>query len=133
METVFTRIRDKQIPACWIYEDDQCFVILDHNPIVKGHCLVISKDPTPTLAETPDARLAHMILVAKKVDAKLRACLNCDATNIVINNGPAAGQEVPHLHIHVIPRYQSSSLAISFTHEPYKPGEMADLEGRLKL
>ena len=105
MATVFEMIRDGEIPSVKIYEDDLCFVILDLAPVNKGHALVISKVPAPTFTDVEDATLHHMINIAKKVDGKMREKLGADGTNIMINNGPASGQEVPHLHIHVIPRY----------------------------
>ncbi len=65
---------------------------------------------------------------SKKTDIKLRKVLNCDATNIIINNGKEAGQEVPHLHIHIIPRYSDDNLKLSFNHESYKKDEMKKLK-----
>ena len=104
MATVFEMIRDGEIPSVKIYEDDLCFVILDLSPVNKGHALVISKVAAPTFTEVEDSTLHHMVNIAKKVDAKMREKLGAEGTNIMINNGPASGQEVPHLHIHVIPR-----------------------------
>lgn len=64
--------------------------------------------------------------VAKRADAKLREVLHCDATNLIINNGKASGQEVPHLHLHVIPRWESDKKNIHLQKETYTDGEMAE-------
>ena len=75
-----------------------------------------------------------MINVAKKVDGKMREVLKADGTNIMINNGPASGQEVPHLHIHVIPRFSGDGKTFVFpSKEKYEEGEMAKYGEILKI
>ena len=133
METIFTKIRQGVIPSTKIYEDDICFVILDINPVKKGHALVIASEPYPNLAACPDDVLSHMISVAKKIDARQRAVLGNDGSNIIINNDPASGQEVPHIHIHVIPRFTGDGRKHFQDHDSYADGEMAEIGARLKL
>lgn len=82
-ETLFTKIAEGKIPSVKLYEDNICFVILDINPIVKGHALVIAREPYPNMASTPESVLEHMILIARKVDGKLREQLHCDGTNVL--------------------------------------------------
>lgn len=133
METLFTKIRDGEIPSVKLYSDDNCFVIMDINPIKKGHALVIANDPYKNIAETPEEVLKHMICVAKKIEAKMTEVLKCDGSNIIINNNPASGQEVPHLHIHVIPRYNNDGQKFGFEHEKYAENEMAEFGKKLKI
>ena len=133
METIFTKIRQGVIPSTKLYEDDICFVILDINPVKKGHALVIASEPYPNLAACPDDVLSHMISVAKKIDARQRAVLGNDGSNIIINNDPASGQEVPHIHIHVIPRFTGDGRKHFQDHDSYADGEMAEIGARLKL
>ena len=68
MDTIFTKIEKGEIPSTKIYEDDICFVIMDINPVKKGHCLVISRKPYPNMASCPDEVLTHLVLVAKKIE-----------------------------------------------------------------
>lgn len=134
MATVFEMIRDGQIPSVKLYEDDMCFVILDLSPVNKGHALVISKQAVPTFTRVDNDVLHHMIDIAKLVDRKMKEVLHTDGTNIMINNGPASGQEVPHLHIHVIPRYKGDGKTHVFpSKEKYEEGEMAKYGEMLKL
>ena len=133
MKTVFEMIRDGEIPSVKLYEDDVCFVILDINPISKGHSLVISKEVYPCFTDAPLSTLGHMMEVASRVDAKLRSVLGAEGTNILINNGPAAGQEVPHLHIHVIPRYSGDGKNFIPSKDSYKDSEMAEFGAKLCL
>lgn len=131
METLFTKIIEGKIPSVPLYRDQECLVILDIAPVNKGHVLVISTSPYPTIGSCPPATLAHLMAVVQKVDDVLRSRLGAEATNIVINNGPAAGQEVPHLHIHVIPRYRDDGKHLIFEKEKYQEREMALLGEKL--
>lgn len=131
MKTIFEKIIAGEIPCVKIHENSDCIVILDINPVKKGHSLVISKKPYPLISDCPNEELTKLMETVKLVDQKLRSVLNCDATNVIINNGPAAGQEVPHLHIHIIPRYKDDKLKQKFPHEAYEDDEMSNLGNKL--
>lgn len=133
METIFSRIIDGKIPATLLHSDDHCIAILDIAPVNKGHALVISRTPYPTIGDCPSEVLGHMMDVARRLDERMRAELHADATNIIINNGPAAGQEVPHLHVHIIPRYFQDGKKFTPQKESYAEGEMSDYGGKLTL
>ena len=124
MATVFEMIIEGKIPSTKLYEDDRCIVILDINPIAKGHALVISKKPYETFTAVGKPTLDHMMDIARRLDAKMREVLKADGTNIMINNSPASGQEVPHLHIHVIPRKSGDGKTPHFSKESYEDGEI---------
>jgi len=133
MDTVFSKIRDGIIPSTMLYKDDKCFVILDINPISKGHALVISNEPYANLQEIPEDVLQHLIVIAKKVEKKMIETLHCDGSNILENNNPASGQEIPHFHIHVIPRYNNDGQKFGFTHAKYDDGEITEFGKKLAL
>ncbi len=133
MPTVFEMIINGDIPSTKLYEDESCLVILDINPVEKGHALVIAKKPYPVFTDCPDEELAHLMSIAKKVDLKLRSTLCCDGTNILINNDEASGQEIPHLHIHVIPRYKNDEQNFGFVKQKYEDGEIKKLGEKLCL
>ncbi len=133
MATVFELIRDGKIPSVRLYEDDVCFSILDISPVNKGHALVISKEPYKNFTEVPEDVLARMLTIARKLDEKMRKILLAEGTNIMINNDPASGQEVPHLHIHVIPRFSGDNKTPRFSKEKYEEGELQAFGDKLKL
>ncbi len=133
MATLFEMIRDGQIPSTKLYEDDKCFVILDINPIAKGHALVISNTPYATFTDVDVDTLNHMMEIARKVDLKMRDILKAEGTNIMINNSPASGQEVPHLHIHVIPRFSGDGKTPQFKKDKYEDDEILKYGELLKL
>lgn len=133
MATIFSKIIEGEIPSVNIYEDEVCVVILDISPVNKGHALVIARDEYETLLDCPDETLNHMMQVSKRVVQKLTEVLNIDGYNILINNKPASGQEVPHLHIHIIPRFTNDGKSPIAQKETYGEMEMVELGKKLQL
>ncbi len=114
MECVFCKIVDKEIPSATIYEDANVMAFLDINPRFKGHALVIPKIHVTMLDELGDEAIAHLFVVVKHVADTLKKNLGARGYNIIINNGRVAGQVVPHLHVHVIPRYEDNKQGLGF-------------------
>ncbi|MDY5931237.1 MAG: HIT family protein [Candidatus Ornithospirochaeta sp.] len=133
MATVFQLIEEGKIPSVRIYEDDVCFAILDISPVQKGHALVISRECYPTFTDAPSDVVSHMMDVARLIDRRQREVLKADGTNIMINNSPASGQEVPHLHIHVIPRFSGDGRTPQFIKTSYEDGEIAKYGDLLRI
>ncbi len=101
-DTIFTKIINKEIPADIIYEDSECLAFRDINSQAPLHFLVIPRKNIPKLSDAAvadQALLGHLLLVAGKVAEEQGTG---DAFRLVINNGKEAGQEVFHLHIHVM-------------------------------
>jgi len=101
-ETIFSKIINRQIPAEIVYEDDLSLAFRDINPQAPVHILIIPKKIVPQLndAETNDQELlGHLMLVACKVAEKEGVA---DAFRLVLNNGAGAGQEVFHMHFHLL-------------------------------
>ena len=105
-DCIFCKIVAKEIPATILYEDDDVLVFMDIGPIIKGHALVISKKHYDPVTDTPDEILAKLHITAKRMATAQMNGLGADGVNIMQNNGKAAGQEVPHIHVHVIPRFE---------------------------
>lgn len=105
-QNIFAKILRGEIPSHRLYEDDRCVVILDIFPVNPGHALVIPKAPAVVVAELDEALVAHLMAVGARVSKALRLSLpRCEGVNFWISDGAAAGQEVPHVHLHVIPRF----------------------------
>jgi len=135
MASIFTKIINGEIPSTKIYEDDKCIAILDINPMNKGHALVIPKEEHETILDCPGDLMAYLMGIANKVAQKQMEVLKSEGFNILINNKPASGQEIPHLHIHIVPRYGSDgySYAKGFGNVKYEEGEMQEYGEKLKL
>jgi histidine triad (HIT) family protein len=104
-DCVFCKIRDGAIPSAKLHEDERTFAIMDINPLNPGHCLVIIKNHAATLFDADPADLAAAVTTAKRVATAVRAALKPDGLNMLQANGAAAFQSVPHLHLHLIPRF----------------------------
>jgi histidine triad (HIT) family protein len=133
MASLFTKIIRGEIPCSKIYEDDKCIAILDIFPNHKGHSLVIPKEQYETIMDCPQEILSHLMNIVKKISEKQMNVLSCHGINININNKKAAGQEIPHLHIHVIPRYQHDGYKLGFGQEKYQEGEIQEYCNILKI
>ncbi len=105
METIFTKIIKREIPASIIYEDEESIAFLDINPVSKGHALLITKEPYPWMIDVPDTLLANTFITAKKLMIKMKETLGCDYVQMSI-----VGKDVPHFHIHLMPRYFDDNL-----------------------
>jgi len=105
MSTIFRKIIDGEIPCFKVYEDDENLAFLDITPHAKGHTLVISKTDGATLLDLPSQKAESLMRAVQATMKRIEDVLNPDGFNIGINHGEAGGQEVEHLHIHILPRY----------------------------
>lgn len=109
-DCLFCKIAAKEIPAKVIYEDDHTLAFLDIMPRTTGHTMVIPKVHAANLLELSDAAaggggVAALFATVKRVDEMLVKALAPDGVTIGINQGRASGQEVDHLHVHLMPRW----------------------------
>lgn len=105
MSCIFCRIVDGDIPSRTVYESDDVLAFLDANPLVKGHTLVIPKAHHETVDELPPETAGAVFETVSALTPRVEAAVDADGTTIAVNNGEAAGQEVPHTHVHVVPRF----------------------------
>jgi len=112
---VFCEIVAKKIPASVVFEDDDLIVFMDNFPINRGHVLIASKAHFPNIHETPEALLIKMMFLVFKIEKALWSSdLKCQGTNILHSHGDAAGQDVFHLHFHVLPRFKNDNFDIAY-------------------
>jgi len=123
-ECVFCRIVRGGAPAHIVYRDEYSIAFLDIHPLVDGHTLVIPKGHYQLLEDLPLSEIGSVFEAVHQVSSAVRKALGAPATTIGINNGRAAGQVVPHLHVHVIPRYvgDGGGLIHSIVKSPSKRG-----------
>jgi len=103
---IFCKIIAGEIPSLRFYEDDAVVAFLDIQPANPGHALIVTKKHYPTMGETPDAELGRLFAAAKKVGLAAAAAVAAPGFNIIVNNGTVAGQIIPHVHVHAIPRFE---------------------------
>lgn len=93
-------------PERILYGDEHCYTVRDGFPVSRGHTLIISRRHIGSFFDTSDAEKTAMLRALERSKTTLIREYSPDGWNIGINDGPAAGQTVPHLHIHLIPRYK---------------------------
>ncbi len=114
-ECIFCKIVKGEIPAYKVYEDEHTLAFLDIRPITPGHTLVIPKKHAQYITELDDETMSKLALAVKKVNEILRSSeIKCKDVSIHIADGVAAGQEIPHVHVHLIPRFEGDGFGLKF-------------------
>ena len=105
---IFCDMVNGKLPFHMIYEDDDCLVILDKYPIDNAHSLIITKKHFEKIIDMNIDDVSRLFSKIPKIANAIIKATNADAFSIAQNNGKAAKQIVPHVHIHIIPRYNST-------------------------
>ena len=110
---IFCLIIAGQEPASLVYQDERTLAFMDIRPAVPGHLLVIPRAHSAALAGLDPEDAAHLMRVAQRMAAAVRASgLRCEGINLFVADGEAAGQDVFHVHLHIIPRYPGDGMRI---------------------
>jgi len=122
-DCIFCKIVAGRLPACKVYEDADTLAFMDIGPIVSGHTLVIPKIHVDPLTAAPAAVLQKLIIVVQRIARAQLKAFKADGVNVMQANGRAAGQVVPHLHFHVIPRFAADGHHWNWQPRPYARAE----------
>ena len=113
-DCLFCAIVAGRLPSSQVYSDDLVVAFLDVRPLTTGHLLVVPRTHAPSLASLPEPTGAHMFTTAQRLAAGVRASgLPCEGVNLFLADGAVAGQEVFHLHLHVLPRNTGDGFSVS--------------------
>ncbi len=130
-DCIFCKIIGGEIPSFKVFEDEYVLAFLDIKPFTKGHTLIIPKQHAENVFDITEDSLQKVIVVGKKMAAKIKAVLGADGIRLSQSNGKVAGQEIMHFHLHVIPRYENDGLFANPTATLQLP--QADFEELKKL
>ncbi len=119
---LFCKIAKGEIPAQKVYENEDVMAFLDINPVNAGHTLVIPKTHFEHMLETPKDVFLKTMEAVHFLSPIIKEATNADGINIGINTLPAAGQEVFHLHVHIMPRFEGDGHK-HWSGTPYKTEE----------
>ena len=108
---IFCKILNGEIPSKRLYEDDKVIVIMDVNPKVDGHSLVIPKEHVTDFKEASNELISHMFDVARVMTDKLMTKLDAKAITLGIFYGDS--QVVKHLHLHLLPNFEIKEVSMS--------------------
>lgn len=110
---VFCQLLAKQIEVSVVHEDELCSAFMDIQPVTPGHLLLVPNRHATYLSDLSEDEGAQMFRVAKRMAAALRKSgLKCEGVNFFLADGEAAGQEVFHVHLHVIPRFAGDGFGL---------------------
>ena len=126
-ECVFCKIVKGEIPSDIIYEDDEVLAFLDIKPVNFGHTLVIPKKHYEKMENTPDYTLSVVFANAKKLMETVKEAMSADFVALSV-----IGIDVPHFHIHLIPRYFNDNMPIFWPRKEYKNGEKEKIAEKIK-
>jgi histidine triad (HIT) family protein len=128
---VFCAVSVAELPGSIPYEDADVFALMDLHPVTPGHLMIIPRRHISSLADLPPELGQKLFSVGQQAAAALRAStLRCDGINLWLSDGEAAFQEVPHVHLHVIPRFEGDQFSIQANHQH---ATRADLERTSEL
>lgn len=130
METcIFCDIINGKATASIVYQDELCIAFMDIGPFNKGHVLVAPKTHAKHLADLDPEIGGHIFKIAQKLSAAVRkSAVKCEGINLFLADGEAAGQEVFHTHVHVLPRYKGDGFGLKFGRDYEKTPQRSDLD-----
>jgi histidine triad (HIT) family protein len=112
---VFCEIIAGGVPASVVWREDGCTAFMDIQPINAGHVLVVPDDHAARLADLPADAGARIFRIAQRIAAALyESGLDCEGLNVFLADGETAGQDVFHVHLHVIPRFYGDGFGLRF-------------------
>ncbi len=129
---IFCKIAAGQIPAHVLYQDDNVLCLLDVQPVVRGHALVIPRRHVRNVLEIPGLELAKVAAHLPALSRAIIAAVAAPACHVLLNNGAAAMQSVEHLHFHIIPRRAGDVFQIPWPAGRLEPADAAALAANVR-
>ncbi|MFW6456733.1 MAG: HIT family protein [Planctomycetota bacterium] len=130
-DCIFCKIADGEIPATRLLETERVISFLDINPVNQGHALVVPKRHVEDLLGLRQKELHAAIFAVQRVSRAVVRVTEADGFNVLQNNGEVSGQEIPHVHFHVIPRFEDDGFDLGWRQGSYADGEIEVLRDRI--
>lgn len=118
MPSIFSKIIAGQIPGNFVFRSERWVALLDIRPTSPGHCLLIPLAEDQHFADLPGATQTELGLHLARLITAVKRVTGAPAVNVVLNDGPLAGQEVPHVHWHIVPRWPDDGRGFRFHPQP---------------
>lgn len=131
-DCIFCKIAKDEIPASKLYESRNFMVFLDISPANKGHALIVPKMHAQSLTDLPEHVAQEFGELQLRVSKAVMQSTNAEGFNLLLNDGRAAGQEVMHAHMHIMPRFSTDDFHFKWTHKKYGEGEVQEYSERIK-
>jgi histidine triad (HIT) family protein len=130
-DSIFTKIIKREIPCHRVFENEHVLAFLDITPLSEGHTLVVPKLQVERLEDLPPEDTAELARQLGAIAKRVCAVTGAEAYNVLQNNGRVAGQEVPHVHFHIIPRRAGDGLGYRWNAKPAEHEALAELARRI--
>lgn len=108
-DCVFCKIVKGEVPSMKVYEDEHTLAFLDIHPLAKGHTLVVPKTHARLVQDLDADDASALFEACYYLTDAIQAAVDAPATTFAVNNGKEAGQEVPHVHVHLVPRWEGDA------------------------
>lgn len=126
-DCIFCKILVGEIPSAKLLDEPEAMAFLDIGPVARGHALLIPKRHYTTLDEMPPEDAAAMFGYLPGLVRAVQGTIGCEGVNVLQNNGRIAGQVVPHVHVHVIPRDPGGEFTFNWPAGQYEEGQAESL------
>lgn len=133
MATVFEKIISGEIPSAKVYEDEYVVAFMDAGQVNPGHVLVATRKPYVTLMDADEESAAAMMRAARRIARAVQAAFQPDGITILQANKPAGWQTVPHLHLHVLPRYDNDGVDLTWPRKEPGMEKLREYAARIRL
>jgi histidine triad (HIT) family protein len=127
-QCVFCEILRGDSPASFVHQDDNIVAFMDIQPITRGHMLVVPREHAVLMSDLNETVSMRAFRVARHLASVVRVTLGAGGVNLFVADGEIAFQDVPHFHVHVIPRYPSDGFGLTFPPTYNKATSRAELE-----
>jgi len=131
-QCIFCHIVSGKVQSKKVYEDDKSVAILDINPANPGHVLLFPKEHYSIMPQLSEEEIAHLFMIAKTISNACLRGLGVQGTNIIVQNGVAAGQKAQHFMIHIIPRKEKDGLDFEIPQKKLKEEELEAIRKKLE-
>jgi histidine triad (HIT) family protein len=112
----FCAILAGELPSTIVFQDEVCIAIMDIQPVNPGHLLLITREHYTGFKDLPPEICSQLFITAQKLaEAVRQSGIPCEGITLLLADGTAAGQQVPHIHLHIIPRFQGDSFGFQFS------------------
>ncbi len=133
MSTVFSRIIHGELPSAKVYEDQFVYAFMDAGQVNPGHVLIATKIPYETLMDADEESAAAMMRAAAKIAKAVQQAFRPDGITVLQANRPAGWQTVPHLHLHVLPRYENDGVDLTWPRKEPGIEKLREYAERIRL
>lgn len=134
MDCIICQLVHEEIEVTKVYEDDLVVAVMDIQPINPGHLFISPKKHIESISELDEELGAHMFKIAiKMADALRKSGLKCEGINVFLADGETAGQEIPHIHLHVVPRIGGDGSGFKFSGRYFELPKRKELEQTASL